>query len=135
MVLTPWLVRFMARFSFACITDANDVTATRFSSQLKGAFGINVSQIELLGSMTVGILNEVVAKSRTTESDLGSATALDDGSAKYGEPLVPILNDRLVYDEPYTTDASPHQYRIWLAQVNYPPLPVRVPCSLPPARI
>ena len=71
--------------------------------------------------MTVGILNETVAKTRATESDSGSATALDDGSAKYGEPLVPILNDRLVYDEPYTTDASPHQYRIWLAQVGYTP--------------
>jgi len=75
--------------------------------------------------MTIGILNEIVAKSRTTESDLGSATALDDGSAKYGEPLVPILNDRLVYDEPYTTDASPHQYRIWLAQVSDPACYVR----------
>ena len=71
--------------------------------------------------MTVGILNETVAKTRATESDSGSATALDDGSAKYGEPLVPVLNDRLVYDEPYTTDASLHQYRIWLAQVGYTP--------------
>jgi hypothetical protein len=100
------------------VTNADPRTATRFSSQLKGAFGINVSQIELLGSMTVGIINELIAKSRATESDLSSSTAADDGSAKYGEPLVPILNDRLVYDEPYTTDASPHQYRIWLAQVS-----------------
>jgi len=135
MVLTPWPVRLTVPFYFPCITDANSVTATRFSSQLKGAFGINVSQIELLGSMTVGILNEIVAKSRTTESDSGSATALDDGSAKYGEPLVPILNDRLVYDEPYTTDASPHQYRIWLAQVSYPAFAVRLSYSIPPARI
>jgi len=82
---------------WSIITDANHNTATRFSSQLKGAFGINISQIELLGSMTIGILNEIVAKSRTTESDLGSATALDDGSAKHGEPLVPILNGRLVH--------------------------------------
>ena len=106
-------------FSFRRITNAGPSTATRFSSQLKGAFGINVSQIELLGSMTIGIINELIAKSRATESDSSSSTALDDGSAKYGEPLVPILNDRLVYDEPYTTDASPHQYRIWLAQVSY----------------
>ena len=87
MVLTPWLVCFTAPFSFACITEPDDAIATRFSSQLKGAFGINVSQIELLGSMTVGVLNEIVAKSQTTESDSGSATALDDGSAKYGEHL------------------------------------------------
>ena len=26
------------------------------------------------------------------------------------------INDRLAYDEPYATDASPHQYHIWLAQ-------------------
>ena len=133
MVLTPWLVCLVVPFLFFRVTDAHPVTATRFSSQLKGAFGINVSQIELLGSMTVGVLNEIVAKSRTTESDSDSATALDDGSAKYGEPLVPILNDRLVYDEPYTTDASPHQYRIWLAQVRYPAFSVKWSYSLPPA--
>ena len=68
--------------------------------------------------MTVGILSEIIAKSRVVESGSGPSDVVDDGSAKYGEPLVPILNDRLVYDEPYTTDASPHQYRIWLAQVG-----------------
>ena len=130
MVLIPLPVR-LTTFLFACTTNANLVTATRFSSQLKSAFGINVSQIELLGSMTVGILNEIIAKSRATESDSGSVTALDDGSAKYGEPLVPILNDRLVYDEPYTTDASPHQYRIWFAQAGYS----RRSYSFPSARV
>ena len=75
--------------------------------------------------MTIGILNEIVAKSRASESDSSSATALDDGSARYGEPLVPILNDRLVYDVPYTTGASPHQYQIWLAQVSYPAYCIR----------
>jgi len=115
----PWRVRGIITFRFACIADTDHVIATRFSSQLKGAFGINVSQIELLGSMTIGLLDEIVAKSQTTESDSGPTTTLDSGSAKYGEPLVPILNDRLIYDEPYTTDASPHQYRTWLAQVSY----------------
>ena len=99
-------------------SDSNRI-ATRFSSQLKNTFGINVSQIELLGSMTIGIINDVVAKSRDSDAGAASATALDDGSSKYGEPLVPILNDRLAYDEPYTTDASPHQYRIWLAQLEH----------------
>jgi len=69
--------------------------------------------------MTIGILDEIVAKSQTTESDSGPTITLDGGSAKYGEPLVPILNDRLIYNEPYTTDASPHQYRTWLAQASY----------------
>ena len=72
-----------------------------------------------MGSITTGILNDIVAKSRRSDSGATSTTALDDGSGKYGEPLVPILNDRLAYDEPYTTDASPHQYRIWLAQREY----------------
>jgi hypothetical protein len=80
--------------SFFCTTNAVPHTATRFSSQLKGAFGISVSQIEFLGSTSVGVLNELIAKSRATESESGSSTALDDGSAKYGQPLVPILNDR-----------------------------------------
>ena len=93
------------------------IPATRYSNQLKSRFSIQVSQIELLGSMTIGMLNEMCAKAgaQDTSDDFGAAT--DDGSAKYGEPLIPILNDRLAYDEPYTTDASPHQYRIWLAQV------------------
>jgi len=120
----PWQVRCVIPLRFACIADINRITATRFSSQLKGAFGINVSQIELLGSMTIGMLNEIVAKSQATESDSGPTTTLDSGSTKYGEPLVPILNDRLIYDEPYTTDASPHQYRTWLAQASYPALSV-----------
>ena len=116
----PWRVRCVITLRFACIADTDHISATRFSSQLKSSFGINVSQIELLGSMTIGILDEIVAKSQTTEHDFGPATTPDDGSAKYGEPLVPVLNDRLIYDEPYTTEASPHQYRTWLAQASHP---------------
>ncbi|KAF9784524.1 hypothetical protein BJ322DRAFT_1021260 [Thelephora terrestris] len=50
--------------------------------------------MDLLGSpSTVGVLNELIAKFRATESELaGSSTALDDGSAKHARPLVPILN-------------------------------------------
>lgn len=66
--------------------------------------------------MTIGTLNEMLAN---TGASAGGSEGLgaDDGAAKYGHALVPILNDRLAYDEPYTSDASPHQYRIWLAQV------------------
>ena len=117
MVSIHWPVCGLLPFS-VCTSD-NNYAATRFSSRLKGAFGINVSQIELLGSMTVGVLNDIVAKSRSNNVVASSSIALDDGSSKYGEPLLPILNDRLAYDEPYTTDASPHQYRIWLAQLEY----------------
>ncbi|KAH7927995.1 putative nonribosomal peptide synthetase [Leucogyrophana mollusca] len=90
--------------------------ATRYSNQLKARFNIQVSQIELLGSMTIHTLDEMVAKVGMQISGEESAFTVDDGSATYGEPLIPILNDRLAYDEPYTTDASPHQYRIWVAQ-------------------
>ncbi|KIK92693.1 hypothetical protein PAXRUDRAFT_146735 [Paxillus rubicundulus Ve08.2h10] len=93
--------------------------ATRYSNQLKARLGIQVSQIELLGSMTIGALNEMCAKVGAQAGGGDVGLTADDGSAKYGEPLVPILNDRLAYDEPYTTDASPHQYRIWLAQREY----------------
>src|SRR5258705_162801 len=69
--------------------------------------------------MTTGGLNDVVSKSRNNGGGVVSSPALDDGSGRYGEPLVPLLNDRLAYDEPYTTDASTHQYRIWSAQLEY----------------
>ena len=120
MALIPLQVRIVIPLSFARVTDMNPITATRFSSQLKGTFGINVSQIELLGSMTIGTLDGIIAKSQTIGSNSGPAAPLDGGSVKYGETPVPILNGRLVYGEPYTTDASPHQRRTWLAQVSHP---------------
>ncbi|KAF9236624.1 hypothetical protein BU15DRAFT_76839 [Melanogaster broomeanus] len=43
---------------------------------------------------------------------------MGDGSAKYGGPLVPILDARLAYDEPYMTDASAQQCGIWLARFS-----------------
>ncbi|KAG9316161.1 hypothetical protein JVU11DRAFT_3844 [Chiua virens] len=73
------------------------------------------SIFESLGSMTIAILNEMAAKVKASARGCKDL-AVDDGSVKYGHALVPILNDRLAYDEPYTTEASPHQYRIWLAQ-------------------
>ncbi|KAI6009612.1 putative nonribosomal peptide synthetase [Pisolithus orientalis] len=93
--------------------------ATRYSNQLQARFNIQVSQIELLGSMTIAMLNELCAKVGAQDGGSDTVAASDDGSGKYGEPLVPVLNDRLAYDEPYTTGASPHQYRIWLAQREY----------------
>ena len=89
---------------------------TRYSNQLKSRLSIQVSQIELLGSVTFGTLNEMLAKAGTSTGGNEDLTS-DGGATKYGHALVPILNNRLAYDEPYTSDASPHQYRIWLAQV------------------
>ena len=61
MVPTHWLVCGLLPF-FLCISDSN-YAATLFSSRLNGAFGIDVSQIELLDSVTVGALSDTVAKS------------------------------------------------------------------------
>ncbi|KAI9458237.1 putative nonribosomal peptide synthetase, partial [Boletus coccyginus] len=89
--------------------------AIRYSNKLKSRLGIQVSQIELLGSMTIRTLNEMLAQAGTRAGG-SEDLAADDGTAKYGHALVPILNNRLAHNEPYTSDASPHQYRIWLAQ-------------------
>ena len=78
--------------------------------------------------MTVGMLNKMYAKAGVQDVSDDSVAATDDGSAKYGKPLVPVLNDCLAYDEPYTTDASPHQYWIWLAQVCYIPYLPAIAC-------
>jgi hypothetical protein len=56
--------------------------------------------------MTIGALNEMHAKAGATAGGEDASLTEDDGSAKYGEPPVPILNDKLAYDEPYITDAS-----------------------------
>lgn len=81
--------------------------------------------------MTIGILNEMRAKAGAQQGDDDLTAASDDGTSKYGEPLLGVLNDRLAYDEAYTTDASPHQYRIWLAQVGIPTIYIlyRTDCS------
>ena len=48
----------------------------------------------------------MTGKVSNSADDEGAAA--DDGAAKYGDPLVAILDDRVAYDEPYTTDVSPH---------------------------
>ncbi|KIJ16259.1 hypothetical protein PAXINDRAFT_155215 [Paxillus involutus ATCC 200175] len=90
--------------------------ATRYSNLLKSRFGVKVSQIELLGSMSVAKIAEMMSKMNSGSVGSSDGETEDDGQARYGSPLVPILNSKLAFDEPYTTDASPHQYRIWLAQ-------------------
>ncbi|KIJ63914.1 hypothetical protein HYDPIDRAFT_29257 [Hydnomerulius pinastri MD-312] len=70
--------------------------ATRYSNQLKARFIIQVSQIELLGSMIIGTLNEMHAKAGAQAGGEDTGFATDDGSAKYGEPLIPNFKlDRL----------------------------------------
>ncbi|KAF9238195.1 putative nonribosomal peptide synthetase [Melanogaster broomeanus] len=94
----------------------DSIGATRYSNLLKSRFGIEVSQLELLGTMSVAEITKMMSKMNTGSVGGNDAPTEDDGKARYGSPLVPILNRKLAFDEPYTTDASPHQYRIWLAQ-------------------
>ncbi|KAF9219105.1 putative nonribosomal peptide synthetase [Gyrodon lividus] len=94
----------------------DSLAATRYSNLLKSRFGVKVSQIELLGSMSVAKITEMVSKMNSGSVWGDDDPIEDDGQARYGSALVPILNSKLAFDEPYTTDASPHQYRIWLAQ-------------------
>jgi hypothetical protein len=91
-------------------------TAVRFSSELKTHFNIKISQAELLGSATIEFLD----KKLRGEGLLGldSETERNDSNAKYGAPLTGILNDRNALGEPYSTKATLHQYRMWLAQVR-----------------
>jgi len=88
----------------------------RFSIELKKHFNIKISQIELLGSATIGLLNEQLRKVGMTSANSGEED--DDGTVKYGAPLTAILDERLAYGEAYTTDATSHQYRLWRAQVR-----------------
>ncbi|KIJ60828.1 polyketide synthetase [Hydnomerulius pinastri MD-312] len=90
--------------------------ATRFSNLLKSRFGISVSQIELLGSMSIAKITQMILSLNSENARDESSPKEGDGQGGYGAPLTPILNGKLAFDEPYITDASPHQYRIWLAQ-------------------
>ncbi|KAF8131377.1 hypothetical protein EV363DRAFT_1296236 [Boletus edulis] len=90
------------------------LVAIRYSNQLKSHLGIQISQIEPLGAMTIGALNEMLAKAGASA---GSEAVKDWRRMMVQQnALVSIFNDRLAYDEPYTSDYSPHQYRIWSAQ-------------------
>jgi hypothetical protein len=94
-------------------------TAARLSSDLKTHLNLKISQIELLGSATIGSLNEMLREMGTATRGVNPGVMEDDdGTVKYGERLVAILNDWVAYGEPYTTDATPHQYRMWLAHVR-----------------
>jgi hypothetical protein len=93
--------------------------AVRFSTELKKHFHIKISQIELLGSTTIALLNEKLRKVGIASADSGEED--DDGTMKYGAPLTAILDERLAYGEAYTTDATPHQCRLWHAQVRCSP--------------
>jgi hypothetical protein len=92
------------------------LTAVRYSGVLTGHFGIKIGQLELLGSITIGDLNNIISQ--------GGSTWVGDksGTAMYGAPIEPILADRIAYGDPYTTHASPYQSRIWLTGVRHPSL-------------
>ena len=91
-------------------------TAVRFSIELKRHLNIKISQIELLGSTTISLLNEKLRE--VGKASIGAGEENDTAAVKYGAPLTAILDERLAYGETYTTAATPHQHRLWRAQVR-----------------
>lgn len=95
------------------------LSATRYSKQLKSQLGIEISQIELLGSTTIGSLNDMKgALSSTASTSSDDNGDQDSYVGKYGDALISSLDEHLGYDEPYITEASPRQHSIVLAQVS-----------------
>ena len=88
--------------------------AIRYSKELAGHFGIKVGQMELLGSMNIGLLNDMVASS----SKFGNL-ALESQRRGRQYILLPEMNltKPIALGEVYTTNASPPQSRIWLSHV------------------
>ncbi|KAF9235292.1 hypothetical protein BU15DRAFT_78125 [Melanogaster broomeanus] len=72
---------------------------------LAALLAMEFEQISDNAVITSFSLDSLGAGAQAGGGDVCQATG--DGPGKYGEPLVPIFNDRLVYDERYTTDASP----------------------------
>lgn len=89
------------------------LSAIRYSKELEGHFGIKVGQLDLLGSMSIGLLNDMVAsKGRTPDMQ-----ADDDVDAKHISAPETNLVKRIALGEVVTTNASHLQLRIWLSQV------------------
>ncbi|KAJ3195836.1 hypothetical protein HK101_010930 [Irineochytrium annulatum] len=90
--------------------------ASKLSNQLKAKFGIVVSQIQLLGSTSLGDLNNMIAALKDK-----STVGAENGAVELSSQMVDIpsvLSEKLAYGENYVTEASAHQYRIWLAQAQ-----------------
>ncbi|KAJ3146079.1 hypothetical protein HDU86_000536 [Geranomyces michiganensis] len=92
--------------------------ASKLSHDLKAKLGINVSQMQLLGTVSVGDLKKMCAD-LAANAALGVATVdlnQDPLEAKFGKRISARVDDILKDTETYTTEASMHQQRIWAAQ-------------------
>ena len=88
--------------------------AIRYSKELAGHFGIKVGQLELLGSMNIGLLNDMVASS----SKVGNFALEDDEvDAKHISAPETNLVKRIAFGEVVTTNASHLQSSIWHSHV------------------
>ncbi|KAJ3194330.1 hypothetical protein HK101_002999 [Irineochytrium annulatum] len=90
--------------------------ASKLSNQLKAKFGIQVSQIQLLGSTSLGDLNKMIA-ALNEKSTVGAENGAVELTSQFAE-IPSLLAEKLAYGENYETEASAHQYRIWLAQAQ-----------------
>ncbi|KAI8820281.1 putative nonribosomal peptide synthetase [Fimicolochytrium jonesii] len=96
----------------------DSLAASNLSSKLKMKFGIAVSQIQLLGRTSIADLNTMIAAVNVSTAGSDSKQVEDVMEGKYGAKLEPLLNDKLVYGQAHVTEASAHQYRIWVAQAE-----------------
>ncbi|KAJ3033802.1 hypothetical protein HDV00_005815 [Rhizophlyctis rosea] len=96
----------------------DSMAASQLSHTLKTKLNIVVSQIQLLGTISLADLNRMAAAStdETTEDVVAQAVAQDPLTIKFGEPVQANLDKYLEENETYTTKASVHQQRIWVAQ-------------------
>lgn len=88
--------------------------AIRYSRELKGHFGFKISQLELLGSVTIAFLESKLQDAVTSAGDDSNP---DDDSSTDTLGLLSLETERLAYGDTYTTDATPFQSRIG-AQVS-----------------
>ncbi|KAF8800384.1 hypothetical protein BYT27DRAFT_7148677 [Phlegmacium glaucopus] len=105
---------------------SNDVTlkdygldslgAIRYSKELAGHFGIKVGQLELLGSMNIGILDDMAAAS--SKAGHPALEGPDDVDAKYISAPQANLVKQIAFGETFTTNASRLQSRIWLSHLQ-----------------
>ncbi|KAF8800322.1 hypothetical protein BYT27DRAFT_6834852 [Phlegmacium glaucopus] len=105
---------------------ANDVTlkdygldslgAIRYSKELAGHFGIKVGQLELLGAMNIGLLNDMVAASNKFGHP--ALEGPDDADAKYISAPQTNLMKQIAFGDAVTTNASRLQSRIWLSHLQ-----------------
>ncbi|KAJ3020326.1 hypothetical protein HKX48_000987 [Thoreauomyces humboldtii] len=80
----------------------DSIGAVKLSNVLRDSCGIQVSQLQLLGQITVAELRNMVATDKKT--------------AGQSDQLIPIVQAHIDAGRDFCAPASPHQSRFWIAQ-------------------